>query len=138
MTDKWKISLSLLLIALLVGCGIKTDDGLHIEKHDWTSTQVIDSAGQPLDLPALTCTAQDGSLSITDADGNTQQSGTYSLAQCDTNSVLYDLSLYGENGTAVVSTTEYTDASGGKEREYTLILSLPERTVYFRADWSKS
>ena len=52
MTDKWKISLSLLLIALLVGCGSKTDDGLHIEKHDWTSTQAIDSAGQPLDLPA--------------------------------------------------------------------------------------
>lgn len=134
MTDKWKISLSLLLIALLVGCGIKTDDGLHIEKHDWTSTQAIDSAGQPLDLPALTCTAQDGSLSITDADGNTQQSGTYSLAQCDTNSVLYDLSLDGESGTAVVSTTEYVDADGKKESEYTLILSLPERTVYFRAD----
>ena len=33
---------------------------------------------------------------------------------------------------------EYTDASGGKEREYTLILSLPEQTLYFRADWSKS
>lgn len=134
MTDKWKISLSLLLIALLVGCGIKTDDGLHIEKHDWTSTQAIDSAGQPVDLPALTCTAQDGSLSITDADGNTQQSGTYSLAQCDTNSVLYDLSLDGESDTAVVSTTEYVDADGKKESEYTLILSLPERTVYFRAD----
>lgn len=58
MTDKWKISLSLLLIALLVGCGSKTDDGLHIENHDWTSTQAIDSAGQPLDLPALTCAAQ--------------------------------------------------------------------------------
>ena len=43
-----------------------------------------------------------------------------------------------ENGTAVVSTTEYTDASDGKEREYTLILSLPEQTLYFRADWSKS
>ena len=69
MTDKWKISLSLLLIALLVGCGIKTDDGLHIEKHDWTSTQAIDSAGQPLDLPALTCAAQNGALTITDADG---------------------------------------------------------------------
>ena len=49
----------------------------------------------------------------------------------------FDLSLYGENGTAVVSTTEYTDASDGKEREYTLILSLPEQTLYFRADWCK-
>ncbi|MDY4395568.1 MAG: hypothetical protein SPE62_00790, partial [Oscillospiraceae bacterium] len=107
MTDKWKISLSLLLIALLVGCGIKTDDGLHIEKHDWTSTQAIDSAGQPLDLPALTCAAQNGALTITDADGN-EQSGTYSLVQREANGVLYDLSLYGENGTAVVSTTEYT------------------------------
>ena len=137
MTGKIKVLLPLLLIVLLAGCGSKTDDGLHIENHDWTSTQVIDSAGQPLDLPALTCAAQNGALTITDADGN-EQSGTYSLVQRDANGVLYDLALYGENGTAVVSTTEYTDFSGGKEREYTLILSLPEQTLYFRADWSKS
>ena len=137
MTGKIKVLLPLLLIVLLAGCGSKTDDGLHIENHDWTSTQVIDSAGQPLDLPALTCAAQNGALTITDADGN-EQSGTYSLVQRDANGVLYDLLLYGENGTAVVSTTEYTDFSGGKEREYTLILSLPEQTIYFRADWSKS
>ena len=137
MTGKIKVLLPLLLIVLLVGCGIKTDDGLHIEKHNWTSTQAIDSAGQPLALPALTCAAQNGALTITDADGN-EQSGTYSLVQRDANGVLYDLLLYGENGTAVVSTTEYTDFSGGKEREYTLILSLPEQTLYFRADWSKS
>ena len=137
MTGKIKVLLPLLLIVLLAGCGSKTDDGLHIENHDWTSTQVIDSAGQPLDLPALTCAAQNGALTITDADGN-EQSGTYSLVQRDANGVLYDLSLYGENGTAVVSTTEYTNASGGKEREYTLILSLPEQTLYYRADWSKS
>ena len=133
MTGKIKVLLPLLLIVLLAGCGSKTDDGLHIENHDWTSTQVIDSAGQPLDLPTLTCAAQNGALTITDADGN-EQSGTYSLVQRDTNGVLYDLLLYGENGTAVVSTTEYTDASGEKEREYTLILSLPEQTLYFRAD----
>ncbi len=137
MTGKIKVLLPLLLIVLLAGCGSKTDDGLHIENHDWTSTQVIDSAGQPLDLPALTCAAQNGALTITDAVGN-EQSGTYSLVQRDANGVLYDLLLYGENGTAVVSTTEYTDFSGGKEREYTLILSLPEQTLYFRADWSKS
>ena len=137
MTGKIKVLLPLLLIVLLAGCGSKTDDGLHIENHDWTSTQVIDSAGQPLDLPALTCAAQNGALTITDAVGN-EQSGTYSLVQRDANGVLYDLLLYGENGTAVVSTTEYTDFSGGKEREYTLILSLPEQTLYFRTDWSKS
>jgi len=136
MTEKIKVLLPLLLIFLLVGCG-KTDDGLTIEGHDWTYANAIDSAGQPLDLPALTCAAQNGALTITDADGN-EQSGTYSLVQRDANGVLYDLSLYGENGTAVVSTTEYTNASGGKEREYTLILSLPEQTLYFRADWSKS
>ena len=136
MTGKIKVLLPLLLIVLLAGCDSKTDDGLHIENHDWTSTQAIDSAGQPLDLPALTCAAQNGALTITDADGN-EQNGTYSLVQRDANGVLYDLSLYGENGTAVVSTTEYTDASSGKEREYTLILSLPEQTLYFRADWSK-
>ena len=132
MTGKHRILLSLLLIVLLVGCG-KEDDSLRIEGHDWTSAQAIDSAGQPLDLPTLTCTAQDGALSVMGADGNTQ-SGTYSLAQRDTNSALYDLSLDGESGKAVVSITEYTDAAGEKSSEYTLILSLPERAIYFRAD----
>ena len=132
MTGKNKVLLPLLLIFLLVGCG-KTNDGLTIEGHDWTYANAIDSEGQPLDLPALTCTAQDGSLSVTDADGN-EQIGNYSLVQRDANGVLYDLSLDGESGTAVVSTTEYVDADGKKEREYTLILSLPEQTLYFRAD----
>lgn len=133
MTGKWRILLPLLLIFLLAGCG-KTNDGLTIEGHNWTSTQAIDSTGDSIDLPALTCAAQDGSLSVMSADGNAQQSGTYSLAQRDANSVFYALSLGGESGTAVVSITKYADESDEQESEYTLILSLPDQTVYFRAD----
>lgn len=132
MTGKIKVLLPLLLIFLLAGCG-KTDDGLSIEGHDWTYANAIDSAGQPLGLPALTCSAQDGALTLTNADGSTQ-SGTYTLTQRDANDVLYSLTLGGETGTALVGITEYTDAAGGKTSEYTLILSLPERTVYFSAD----
>ena len=137
MTGKWKILLPLLLIVLLAGCG-KADgsDTLAIEGRNWTSTQAIDSAGQPIDLPALSCTAQDGALSVTDADGSAQ-SGTYTLTQHDANDVLYDLTLDSETGTALVGVTEYTDAAGEKSSEYTLILSLPERTVYFRADMAQ-
>ena len=131
----YKILLPLLLIFLLVGCG-KTNDGLTIEGHDWTYANAIDSEGQPLDLPALTCAAQDGSLTLTDSDGSTQ-SGTYTLTQHDANDVLYDLTLDSETGTALVGVTEYTDAAGEKSSEYTLILSLPERTVYFRADMAQ-
>ena len=133
MTGKIKVLLPLLLIFLLVGCG-KTDNGLTIEGHDWTSTQAIDSTGDPIDLPVLTCAAKDGSLSVMSADGNAQQSGTYSLAQRDANSVFYALSLGGESGTAVVSITKYADESDEQESEYTLILSLHDQTVYFRAD----
>ena len=132
---KYKILLPLLLIFLLVGCG-KTDGGLTIEGHDWTYANAIDSAGQPLDLSVLTCAAQDGSLTVTDSDGSTQ-SGTYTLTQHDANDVLYDLTLDSETGTALVGVTEYTDAAGGQSSEYTLILSLPERTVYFRADMAQ-
>ncbi len=131
MTGKIKVLLPLLLIFLLVGCG-KTDDGLTIEGRDWTYANAIDSEGQSLDLPALTCAAQEGSLTLTDSDGSTQ-SGTYTLTQRDANDVLYDLTLGGEAGTSLVGVTEYTDAAGGKSSEYTLILSLPERTVYFHA-----
>lgn len=131
MTGKHRILRPLLLIFLLAGCG--KEDTLTIEGHDWTSTQAIDSTGQPLDLTALTCTAQDSSLSVTDAAGSAQ-SGTYTLAQRGADSALYDIALNGESGNAVVSITEYTDAAGEKSSEYTLILSLPERAIYFRAD----
>ena len=70
MTGKHSILLPLLLIVLLAGCGKEdASNTLTIEGHDWTSTQAIDSTGDSIDLPALTCAAQDGALSVMGADG---------------------------------------------------------------------
>ena len=114
-------------------------EGLALSEQDDLKKALQLQAGiAEMGIPAFVraCAAQDGTLTLTDSDGSTQ-SGTYTLTQRDANNVLYDLTLDGETGTALVGVTEYTDAAGEKSSEYTLILSLPERTVYFRADMAQ-
>ena len=114
-------------------------EGLALSEQDDLKKALQLQAGiAEMGIPAFVraCAAQDGTLTVTDSDGSTQ-SGTYTLTQRDANDVLYDLTLDSETGTALVGVTEYTDAAGGQSSEYTLILSLPERTVYFRADMAQ-
>lgn len=130
MTAKYKLLFPLLLLFLLAGCG--KSDALSIEGRDWTLTEIVSANGESEDSPALSCAARNGSLIVSSADGSRFE-GTYALSDRDSGSSIYTVTLDGVSGTAVVSLTTYAD---GKSEE-TLILSFPERALYFCASSEK-
>lgn len=132
------------VLMFLVGCGQKSDAVPKVEEYKWTMFSVqskedgmaiaygergsttLDEAKQI----ELTCTADNGSLSIADKTNNKSYSGTYRHKETSTESVIYEVEIDGMEGMAVVSMTSYQNG----EEEPTFIISLEEYSINFYAE----
>ena len=109
------------VLMFLAGCGKKSDAIPKIEEYKWTMFSIqrkedgqalaygergnstLDEAKQM----ELTCTADNGSLSVVDKTNNKSYSGTYRHKETSTESVIYEVEIDGMEGMAVVSMTSY-------------------------------
>lgn len=140
-----RISIIIILaLMLLAGCGQKSDSILKIEEYKWTMFSVQskedgmaiaygERGSSTLDTAKqleLTCTAENGSLSIADKTNNKSYSGIYKHKETSTESVIYEVEIDGMEGMAVVSMTSYQNG----EEEPTFIISLEEYSINFYAE----
>lgn len=134
-----KIGLLFALVLLLAGCagGAPT-----MEDYTWRMTTVNSmedgqalargEGGTPDSVQeiVLLCSAQDGALTLTDETNGETCTGTYRLSERGRESTLYEISLDGEEGIAVVSVTKYQDDS----EKPTMILSTSDVAITFFSD----
>ena len=92
--------------------------------------KVLISAEDEAKQMELTCTANNGNLSIADKTNNKSYSGTYKHKETSTESVIYEVEIDGMEGMAVVSMTAYQNG----EEEPTFIISLEEYSINFYAE----
>lgn len=130
-----------LLLVLLTGCSSKTPK---IDEYTWvmTSVQSMEAGGQAVAYGEkgsstlegakqieLVCEAQDGNLTLTDRTNDRTYTGTYQESQRDSKSTIYEVSVDGTSGVAVVAMTTYQDGT----QDPTLIFNLGDYTVNFFA-----
>lgn len=142
-----KITLWLaVLLLLLAGCS--NNQNPHIEEYDWEmiSVQSMDADGQAIafgehgssiltsaKLVELTCTAENGQITLIDQTNSKTYMGTYKLTQTDSQSFIYEVDVDGKKGHAVVAMTTYHDGC----QEATFIMNLGEYTINFFAQKNK-
>lgn len=134
----------LLCLVLLAGCSGKQDDSgvPKIEDHAWqmTTVQSIEAEGRviafgpdgssTLDDAAemqMECSAERGSLILTDQTNSVTYTGTYQLDETDRQTSRYKVVLGDAEGWAVSAMTTYHD----KNQTPTLIISLGDYTLNF-------
>ena len=131
-----------LLLLLLTGCGSKDSAIPKIEDNSWqmTTVQSIEAEGQAVAYGPgndstletaveilLTCTAADGTITITDETNCQTYSGTYKLTETDQQTSTYEVTVGETEGMAVVSMTTYHDDS----QTPTFIISLGDYALNF-------
>ena len=119
--------ISIVFIALLLlTTGCSQADVPKIDEYTWEMTSVQSKAqngdavaygergNSTLNTAAyieLVCTAEDGTLMLTDLTNSTTYAGTYKLKDTDPRSANYEVMLDGKDGLAVVAMTTYQDGS---------------------------
>ena len=138
------ILLLVLAIFLLFLIGCRNDHVPRIEEYNWvmTSVQSMDADGRVIafgergsstlssaKLVELTCTAENGQITLIDQTNSKTYVGTYKRTQTDPSSSIYEVVVNGKEGHAVVAMTSYHDGS----QEPTLIIDFGEYTINFFA-----
>lgn len=118
-----------LLLLLLAGCGSNgSKDGIvpKIEDYSWqmTTVQSMEAEGQAVAYGPgndstletaveilLSCTAAEGTITLTDETNGQTYYGTYKLTESDQQTLIYEVTIGGTEGMAVVSMTTYHDGS---------------------------
>ncbi len=142
------ISFILVLVSVLglTSCGIKGKETLRIEFFEWKmravmsndaeladDAAIIVAVGEPDELYPdakvvdITLTANHGEITLVDATNNKTYSGTYEIKEETSKEILYDITLDGITGYAVLSLTGYYDGT----QIHTLPINLGEYSVYF-------
>lgn len=134
-----------LLFLLLAGCGSsgsKDSNVPPVEDYTWqmTTVQSMEAEGQAVaygpgndsTLGAaveilLSCTAADGTITLTDETNGRMYSGTYKLTESDRQTSTYEVNVGETAGMAVVSMTTYHDDS----QTPTFIISLGDYAMNF-------
>lgn len=131
-----------LLLLLLAGCGSKDSTVPKIEDYSWqmTTVQSMEAEGQAVAYGPgndstletameilLSCTAADGTITITDETNRQTYSGTYKLTESDQQTSIYKITVGETEGMAVVSMTTYHDDS----QTPTFIISLGDYALNF-------
>lgn len=130
-----------LLLVFLTACSSKTPK---IDEYTWvmTSVQSMEAGGQAVAYGEggsstlegakqieLVCEAEGGNLTLTDRTNDRTYTGTYQQSQRDSKSTIYEVSVDGTSGVAVVAMTTYQDGT----QDPTLIFNLGDYTVNFFA-----
>ena len=131
-----------LLLLLLTGCGSKDSTVPKIEDYSWqmTTAQSMEAEGQAVAYGPgnestletaveilLSCTAADGTITLTDETNGQTYSGTYKLVETDQQTSTYEVTVGETEGMAVVSMTTYHDDS----QVPTFIISLGDYALNF-------
>lgn len=133
------------LFALIFLCGCGNDRNVpKIDEYTWSMTSVQsaedngkaiivgDEADRISDeaVMELTCTAENGILTVTDSSSDMTYTGSYAVRSESVESFIYDITLDGEEGYAVSAMTTYMDGT----QTPTLILSFAEYTLNFQTN----
>ena len=136
-----KILAFVLLVAFfLTGCGRELST---IEHSVWSlqtiqgsmenNGQIIAYGSEAAEIPEnapviqMICEATEGTLTLTDVTNVVSYTGSYTRSSSDSQSEIYEITLEGAKGMAVVSETTYQDNSATD----TLIIRLNDYTLNF-------
>ena len=139
------VLISLMILAVISGCGKKDSRDFNLENHTWTFSNMVDSANgiviacgeaeqenypnaKVLDLH---CVANTNVMEIREKKTGNGKEISYSGSGKDTNSMTYKLVLEKENesveGMAVSGITEYEKG----KYQHTLVIDLDGYALYF-------